>query len=242
MQPVRRLFVCCLSSLCLLGVSDRANGDFIKFKRGAKKQCVVIEEDETWVTFLTPMGEMKMPCSRVESIEREPEEVNEALMAEWADKNTARSEGQNEEEENEEEQPRVRRTYKIEIRKRRVMLGARTAGIKDAQLVASFKVTDLGTIEGSHLFHVTVTSFRSIRTDVSPPDFHALTKDGMRINPHPLKGYEDLKASLALNETASGHVAFPTTQELGKLVFSSALAEFELDLETGDYDVKGGFF
>ncbi len=220
-----------------------ANGDIIKFKRGAKKKCVVVEEDEGWVSFLTSMGVVKMPRGRIESIERESEETNDALRKEWEEENKRTpSEKPKEEPKPAEKEPKLLRTYKVDIRKRRIMLGGRASGIRDSQPVAFFKVEDMGMVEGSRLFRVGVTCYLSARHNIRPADFYALTENDMRVDPRPLKGYDDLNATLSRNETASGHVAFPTKLELKTMIVRSDIASFQLNLETGGFVTESGPF
>lgn len=230
--------------LCLAAwTPPPANGDIIKFKRGAKKKCVVVEETEEWVSFLTSMGVVKMPRARIVTIERESDEVNEALREEWEqdNKRTPR-EKPKEKPETAEKEPKLLRTYKVDIRKRRIMLGGRASGVREAQPVAFFKIEDMGMVEGSRLFRVGVTSYLSARHSIRPPDFYVLSENGMRSDPRPLEGYDDLHATLNRNETAQGYVAFPTKAELKTMVVRSDIASFQLNLETGGFVTEGGPF
>ncbi|UCD56838.1 MAG: hypothetical protein JSV16_13590 [Candidatus Hydrogenedentota bacterium] len=97
-------------------------------------------------------------------------------------------------------------------------------------------------VRGSRLFHITVTSYKSASYEISPPNFYVLSSNGVRSNPRPHEGYRELKATLGLKETASGHVSFPTSTELKTMVIRSDLADFELDLETGEFDAEPGLF
>jgi hypothetical protein len=218
-----------------------ANGDLVKFKHGAKKKCVVLEEDDDWVSLLTPMGEIKMPKGRIESIERESDEVNNALKQEWAQSNKMPKK-ESEQLKPVEKKVQVTRTYKVEVKRRRIMVGARDPELKSEVLVATFLIKDLGVVKGSRLFNISVTSYKSTPCEISPPDFYVLAKGDQRVNPHPLEGYADLNAKLGENESASGHIAFPTEAKLQTMVFRSDLANFDLNLETGEPVIKDEIF
>lgn len=228
-----------LVSLC---APASARGDLVKFKHGAKKKCVIVEKDEEWITFLSSFGEIKMPLRRVESIEYESDEVNDALREKWTQDRRPSEREEKPETKDAEKEPHARRAYSVNIKKRRIVLGARTADVASAQAVASFLIKDMGMTEGSRLFHVSVTSYKSTSADISPADFHVISTNGARFDPKPLKGYNDLSATVGRRKTASGHVAFPTSAELETMVVRSDLAEFELDLETGDFTTRSGFF
>lgn len=218
-----------------------ANGDVIKFIRGAKKKCVVVEENDQWVSFLTPMGEVKMPRSRIESIERESDEVNKALKEQWAQSAANATKKQPAEEpKSVEKKVQVTRTYNVDIKRRRIMVGGRSPELKSEEPVASFVIKDLGMVGGSHLFNLSVTSYKGTPSEISPKEFHALTANGIRVNPRPLEGYADLNAKLGPNQAASGHLAFPTDAKLQTMVFRSDLANFDLNLETGEPVFKDG--
>ncbi|GAB4350620.1 MAG: hypothetical protein Kow0099_34290 [Candidatus Abyssubacteria bacterium] len=217
--------------------------DMIKFKHGAQKKCVIIKEDEKWVTFLTQLGEMKMPRSRIESIERESDELNAALKEEWQQSKVRPQADKEEDTKAEENKPKTKRTYNVEVRKRRLALGIRgAANVGTAEAVAVFFIKDMGMVEGSRLFHVNVTSYKSGTSDISPANFYALTSNGARFDPRPLKGYEDLKGSLVKTQSTSGHVAFPTDAELEQLIVNSDLGNFNLNLATGDFVIKDSIF
>ena len=215
--------------------------DLIKFKHGAKKQCVILDDDGKWVSFLTSYGEMKMPKSRIEEIEKESEEVNDALRKKWNQKSKQVSEDESKEaEEPTAEKPETDRSYTIEIKKRRVMLGARASGLSSEEPVALFIIEDKGMVEGSRLFHIFVTSYKAVTVDIAPPDFHVIAANSARIDPRPLEGYDDLDARLPRGKTASGYVCFPSNAKFEKLVHKSDLAEFELDLGSGEFAVNEG--
>lgn len=92
------------------------------------------------------------------------------------------------------------------------------------------------------MFRVGLTSYLSSSRSIAPPDFFVLSEKDMRFDPQPLKGYNDLHATLNRNETAVGHVAFPTKAELKTMVVRSDIASFQLNLETGDFVTEGGSF
>ncbi|RJP21343.1 MAG: hypothetical protein C4520_10030 [Candidatus Abyssobacteria bacterium SURF_5] len=225
-------------SVCFALMPQKAAGDLIKFRHGAKKQCVVLEETEDWVVFLTAYGEMKMPMSRIESIERESEETNKSLKEQWNRQPKTQKEEPEKQETVKEEKPQVKRTYKVEAKRRRVMVGARSSGLSSKELESSFTIKDMGMVQGSRLFHVSVMSYKNASIRISPPDFYAFSVNNMRINPHPLDGYPDLDAKVSFNQSASGHISFPTAVKIEKLVHKSELAEFELNLETGEAVAK----
>jgi hypothetical protein len=243
MKPMHGMVIC-LGFLLLAFPQRQAQGDWIKFKHGAKKQCVIREDDQNFVSFLTSYGEMKMPKSRIESIEREAEDVNASLEEQWTQK-PKRRENQEEEETTQTtvaQKPKTLKTYRIEIKQRRRMLGARASGLTSEVLHAAFTIDDKGTVEGNHLFSVSVTSYKSTPSEISAADFTAVLEIGMKIKPHTIKDQADLKARLFENQSASGSVAFPTSAKLAKLLYKSELADFELDLETGEFVVNKGPF
>ncbi|MBI4830391.1 MAG: hypothetical protein HY801_02315 [Candidatus Lindowbacteria bacterium] len=215
-------------------LSDEATGDVVKFKHGARKQCIVLEETEKSVRLLTSMGEIEMPLTRIESIERESDETNEALRKEWAEKKTKTPKEPEVKPAPVEEKPHVRRTYNIDITKRRVSLGGKTeAG--NAQPIVSFIIQDFGAVEGSRLFHISLTSYKSTSADISVKNFHALLGNGSRVDAASLEGYDMLDARVRLNETVTGHLAFPADADINTVVLKSDLADFDLDLETGEF-------
>jgi len=83
MGAVRLVLMYCVVLLVSASAHMRAEADTIKFTYGAKKKCVIIEEDEKWVTFLSPYGEVKVSRGQIESIKRESDEVNEAFREQW---------------------------------------------------------------------------------------------------------------------------------------------------------------
>jgi hypothetical protein len=244
MKRLMHATVICLGFLFLIFAvpQRRAQGDWIKFKHGAKKQCVVKEEDQEFVSFLTSYGEMKMPKSRIESIERETEEINESLKEQWTQKPKRHENPEEETQKPLPQKPKPLQTYRIEIKQRRRMLGARASGLDSEVLHASFAIEDKGIADEDHLFSVSVTSFKSTPTDISAADFTAVLENGMKITSHSLPDHPDLKARLVENQSTSGSVAFPTTEKLAKLLYKSELADFELDLSSGEFIVKEGPF
>jgi hypothetical protein len=134
------------------------------------------------------------------------------------------------------------RKYTVDINRRRIMLGGRNPELTSSEPVASFVIKDLGIVQGNRLFHVSVISYKTVPIQLTPASFHALSSNGLRNDPRPLKDYPDLKGKLVESQSTSGHVSFPTDAKLEKLVHKSELAEFELDLETGDFVVKDGPF
>jgi len=201
-----------------------------------------MEETEGWVSFRTSMGLAKMPRARIESIERESEEVNKELLNQWKRDKSRPPEVKPEPEESEEEKPEVRRTYSVEIRKRRIALGGTSSGVSQAQPIASFTIEDLGMVEGIRLFHVQATSYMSSMRTIKARDFYVLSTNEMRVDPEALEGYPDLDVRLGTNQAGKGHVGFPTNAPLKTMIVRSELADFELDLETGDFATKHGFF
>jgi hypothetical protein len=69
-----------------------------------------------------------------------------------------------------------------------------------------------------------------------------LLRNGLRIDPEVLEGYDELNSALFAHETASGHVAFGTGAKLETLVLRSRVGNFELDLATGKFTSKKGSF
>jgi len=243
--------LCCpvFSLVFFLGQGET---DIIKFKKGGKQRCVIIEETEDSVHFMSRTGTCTMPRSRIGAIEYESEEANAALEESWKEKKRKAPEEDSEEAPEEQSEPsrerpeearrKSHRTYTVEPAKLSISIGGRATGIRSAQRMATFVIKDLGMVKGSKLFHVTVTSYRSGGRMISSGDFHALTSRGMRIDPRPLKGYSTLRANLGFRKTASGHVAFPTDEELKWMVVRSDVAEFKLNLETGDFASQRGPF
>lgn len=214
--------------------STGAVGDMIKFTRGARKQCVVLEETEKSVRFLTSMGEIEMPLAKIESIERESDEVNEALKKEWAGRKTKAPKEPEVKPEPVDEKPKIRRTYNIDITKRRISLGGK-GGVGEAQPIVSFVVHDYGMVEGSRLFNISVTSYKSTSAALAPANFHALLTNGARVDPKPLEGFDALDTGVGLNQTVTGYLAFSTDAEIKTVVLRSDLTDFDLNLETGEF-------
>ena len=138
--------------------------------------------------------------------------------------------------------PQVCRTYNVDIKTRAIALGRRSAGLTTEEQVATFLIKDFGAVEGSRLFHVEVTSHKSTPSSICRSDFCVILENDLSLNPKPLKDYDDLDATLNPRETAAGYVAFPTDAKLQTMVVRSNLADFELDLETGDFTAKRGPF
>jgi hypothetical protein len=229
--------------VCSIWVEQTAGADVIIFTHGATKKCVILKEDDKWVTYLTSFGEIKTPRARIKSIERESEEVNRSLKEQWRQEQPRALEEQAPAvTEEPAKAPVAARKYTIDVKRRRIMLGGRNPELTSNESVASFVIKDLGMVEGNRLFHVSVISYKTVPIQLTPAAFHALSANGLRNDPRPLKDYPDLKARLSQNQSASGHVSFPTDAELQKLVHKSELAEFELDLETGEFVVKEGPF
>jgi len=244
MRSARILAVLCCATLVSALAPGRADGDTIRFTHGGARKCVIIEETEESVRFLNSMGTVSMPRSRIESIERESEEANAKLREKWEQKKKKARVKKPEpapEPAKKKELP-VRRTYNIEITRRRIMLGGRATGTGSDQQVASFVIKDMGMVKGSRLFDVKVTSHKSGANSISQADFHALLRNDFRIDPEPLEGHAELDARLNAYETASGCVAFSTDANLETLVLRSQIANFKLDLETGKFTTRSGPF
>ena len=79
------------TTLALASPSRKADGDIIKFKRGGKQRCVIVEETEESVKFQSLTGMASMPRARIESIEHESEEANAKLKEKWEKKKKART-------------------------------------------------------------------------------------------------------------------------------------------------------
>ncbi len=243
MRPAKiSMWLCCLLLVAAFAPNE-AEGDVIKFKHGGTQQCVILEESENSVRFLSSMGPTSMPRSRIESIKLDSDKVNAEFTKRWEEKKKSRvrrpkpppapvkKKG-----------PAVKRTYNVEIIKRRIALGGRAAGGAGEQQVATFVIKDMGVVKGSRLFDVTATSHRSGNRRISSADFHAFLSNGARIAPRPLEGYKELKATLITYGSASGFVAFPDGEKLETLVHKSDVAEFDLDLATGKYSTRSGPF
>jgi hypothetical protein len=241
---MRIVLILCYPFFLLLFFSGQGSADIIKFKKGAKKKCVIVKETEDAVYFVNRMGTCKMNRSRIESIEYESDEVNTALQEKWEAKKTQRQTAPEEPEHIEQppkkQGPKAHRTYTVEPTKLSLNIGGRATAIRSGQLMATFVIKDLGKVEGSKLFHFTVTSYRSGIRNISLGDIYALTARGMRVNPKPLDGYPILRASLSLKKTATGHVPFPTDEQLKWLFVKSDIAEFKLDLDTGEFVSQRG--
>jgi hypothetical protein len=122
------------------------------------------------------------------------------------------------------------------------LLGGRGLDLGGGDQVADFVIKDLGTVNGSRLFSVDVTSYKSAAHRIHGPSFHALSNNGLRFDPKPLKDYPELDATLTSHVPGSGYLAFPNAGKLEKLVLKSSLTDFVLDLETGKYSTKRGPF
>ena len=244
MRSARILAILCCATLALMFAPGGAVGDMIKFKRGGVQKCVIVEETEDSVRFLNSMGTVSTPLSRIESIVRESEEINNKLKEKWEKKKRrvrVEKPKPSPEPAKKEEAP-VLRAYNVELTKRRISLGGRAAGIDGTQLVAAFIIKDLGMIEGKRLFLVTATSHRSGAHNITCTDFHALLKNGLRIDSETPESYDELDAALFAHETATGHVAFGAGAKLETLVLKSQVGKFELDLATGKFTSREGPF
>lgn len=242
MWSAKTLVLLCCGMLALMLVPGRVDGDMIKFKRGGVQKCVVIEETEESVRFLTSMGTASMPRSRIESIEHESEEVNNKLKEKWEQKKKRSRVEQPKPKPAKKKEAPVLRTYNIELTRRRIALGGRATGVAGEQQVATFVIKDLGMIKGKRLFKVDVTSHRSGARTISDADFHAFLRNDMRMDSETLEGFDRLDATLRIYETASGHLAFPTDAKLETLALNSQVADFDLNLETGEYTTRDGPF
>jgi hypothetical protein len=259
MPPVRTILMLSATVFLLPCIPYEAAGDIIKFKRGTQKKCVIVEESEDSVRFLTPMGMMGMPRSMIESIKRESEEINDALEEQWSHEKKKPEKEPEAEPQPEEEKPQPSRTYTVDIKMRAVALGRRSAGLTTEEMravalgrrsagltteepEALLVIKDFGMVEGRRLFQISVTSFKSTSSSISAPDFHVLLTNDARVDPRPLEGYAELDATVLPKQTASGYVAFPTAAKLHKMVVKSDLTEFELDLETGKFTTRRGPF
>jgi hypothetical protein len=244
------------ATVCGLGVSvlffsDRTGADVITFKKGGRQRCVIVKETEDKVHFISRVGTCETPRARIEKIQYESDEKNAALKEKWTQRKEqataeqSRREPKNPQaagEQKDTRKPKPHRTYTVEPTKFAISIGGRATGIRSAQRTATFVIDDLGMVEGNRVFHVAVTSYRSGGRTISMEDFHALTSRGMRVDPRPLKGYPILRASLQFKKTVSGHVAFPTEDELKWLFVQSDIAEFKLDLASGEFESQRGPF
>ena len=243
MRTSRVTALLCIFFTVLAYARGDSAADVIRFKKGGAQRCVVIEETKETLEFLSPMGVVKVSMEKIGSIERQSDDVNAALEAKWSKKKTrtpkpkpakpkpAKPRG-----------PQSLRTYRVDITKRAITLGGRKSGVEGGQPVANFLIDDLGVVEGNRLFEVTVTSYRSGSRRISGGAFHALYRNGHRIDSKPLEGFEGLDATLAQYDMTTGYVAFPTNGELETLVVRSKLTDFDLDLESGNFSTKGGSF
>lgn len=223
--------------------ADNAFGDVIRFKKGGAQRCVILKETEEEVQFLSSMGEAKMPMKRIESIERESDDVNAALKEKWNKKKTRAPEPKPvEPKPAKPEKPQPLRTYENQITKRTIALGGRKSEVEGGQPVADFVIDDLGEIEGDHVFEVKVISYRSGSRRITSGDFHVTLRNGYRVDTKPLEGYPGLDLMLKAYGKGSGYLTFPTTGILETLVLRSSIADFDLDLETGHFSVKRGPF
>lgn len=232
------------TTLALACPPSKADGDIIKFKRGGKQRCVIVEETEESVKFQSLTGMASMPRARIESIEHESDEINAGLKEKWKDKKKKARAAQAETppEPAKKKESEVQRTYNVEITKRRIMLGGYVSSMASEQPAASFVIKDLGVVNGSRLFHVRVTSHRSGARFISQSSFHCFLRNGLRIDSRPLAGHAGLKARLTMGETAAGHVAFPIDAKLTNMVMKSEVASFDLNLATGQFTTKGSPF
>jgi len=223
--------------------ADKALADVIRFKKGGAQRCVILEETEDEVRFLSSMGEAKMPVERIESITRESDDVNETLTAKWDKKKTRAPESEPAEPEPAKpEKPKSLRTYLTQITKRTIALGGKSSGVQGGQPVADFMVDDLGEIKGNRVFEVKIVSYRSGSRRITSGDFHVTLQNGYRIDAKPLEGYPALNLTLKAYDNGSGYLTFPTSGKLETLVLRSSIADFDLDLETGHFAVKRGPF
>ena len=245
MRTARATVFLCFMLLFPGLIASNAFGDWIKFKKGGAQRCVIIEETEDLVRFLSSMGEAKMPMERIGSIERESEDVNETLKAKW-DKKKKRAPAPKpkpvERKPAKPKGPQSLRTYKKEMTKRTIALGGKKSGIEEGQSVASFLIDDLGEIKGSRVFEVKIISYRSGMRRITSGDFHALFRNGYRIDPKNLEGFPALDAKLNAYDKGSGYVTFPASGQLETLVVRSSLVDFDLNLETGHFAIKRGPF
>lgn len=235
----------CFAASTLIGASGDARADVIKFKKGGAEQCVVVKEMEDSICFLSSMGVVTMRRDKIESIEYESDEVNAALEKKWEKEKKQKTSRKKEPavaKPAEPQKPKVLRTYDVNITIRRIALGTRKAGVKDGQQVATFYVEDFGEVKGNRLFKIDVTSYRSGTHRISAGNFHSLLPNGLRIDPEPLEGYPELDAHMNAYDLRSGYVAFPTNAKLEDLIVRSSLADFDLDLESGQFSIRRGPF
>lgn len=247
MRGIVRGTALCATILFIAFHSTEARADIIKFKKGGKKKCVIEEETETSVRFLTQMGPVTMPLERIDSIERESDEVNKALKDGW-EKKTTRSpvvrprkkakEQPDEILQAEAEKPKAERVYDIKITKRKITPTGTGSGYPSA----TFRIEDFGDVKGGRLFRVTVINYRTPARTISSTEFYALMSNGMRLDPRPIEGYPRLDARVDYRKTASGYLTFPGGARLRKLVMRGQIADFELDLDTGRFVTRGSVF
>ena len=244
MRASRAAAVICISFSILACAASGAAGDVIRFKKGGAQKCVVIEETEESVEYLSSMGVIKTPMERIGSIERETDDVNAALEEKWGKKKAELSAPKPKTPKPrpaKSEKPAPLRTYTINITKRRIALGG-AVGVQGGWPVSTFVIKDLGSVKGNRVLEVEVTSFRTGVRAISTSDFHALLRNGLRIDPKPFDGYPSLRANLKIDEKASGHVSFPINAKLETLIVRSSAGNFDLDFETGAFSIKGGPF
>jgi hypothetical protein len=236
-------FLCIFFSVLACAWGD-STADYIRFKKGGAQQCVIIEESEESVEFLSPMGVVKMSMEKIGSIERQPDDVNAALKEKWSKKNRRppTSKSRRKPKPMNPQAPKSLRTYHTEIARRTIALGGKTSAAGGGQQVADFVIDDMGSVKGNRLFEVSVTSHRIGSRRITSGSFHVLYRNGLRIDPKSLKGFAPLDATLNQGDKATGYVAFPTNGVLETLVVRSDIADFDLDLETGNFSIKRGPF
>jgi hypothetical protein len=223
--------------------ADSAYGDWIRLKKGGAQRCVVLEETEDGVRFLSSMGEAKLPMEKIESITSETEEVNESLKEEWGKKKRRAPKPEPATPKpTKPKGPQSLRTYSQEITKRTIALGGKKSGIEGGQLLAKFVIEDMGDLKGSRVFEVKIISYRSGTHRVAAGNFHATLRNGYRIDPKAIEEYPALDVTLGVHDKGSGYVTFPASGQLETLVFRSSLADFDLNLETGRFAIKRGPF
>jgi len=247
MRGILRGMALCVAILFIAFNLTEVRADIIKFKKGGKKKCVIEEETETSVRFLTQMGPVTTPLERIDSIERESDEVNKAIKDEWEKKATKSSvvrprkkakKQPDEVPQAKTEEPEAERVYDIKITKRKVTPTAVGSGYP----AATFRIEDFGEVKGGRLFRVIVINYRTTARSISSTEFYALMSNGMRLDPRPIKGYPLLDARVGYRKTGSGYLAFPGRARLRKLVMRGQIADFELDLDTGGFVTRGGVF
>ena len=232
-------FLCIFFSILAYAWGD-STADLIRFKKGGAKQCVIIEETEETLEYLCSMGVIKTPMDRIGAIERESDDINTTLEEKWGKKKTRTpaTKSRREPKPAAAQTPKPLRTYSAEITKRTIALGGKTSAVEGGQRVADFVIDDLGSVKGSRLFKVSVISHRIGSRRIMGGNFHALYRNGQRIDARPLKGFAPLDAALKQGDKATGYVAFPTNGELATFVVKSDLATFDLDLNSGYFSIK----